>query len=204
MRREQVLPWAVLLALVVGFQVAPRLMATVVPQAEPTGRESSRIGWEDGAVAQAISQDIFQRLNDEREERGLSPLRWHSGLAERAQQWSRHMIAEGDYRHSSASFQSHPDFAGTGENILMMHAGSSDAHTGWMESEGHRENILRPEFTAVGVGAVCRKDGRLWATQIFGAGAHGAPPVSSVDTGISPIVRTDPGIDCPDRPFWQR
>jgi uncharacterized protein YkwD len=201
-RREQVVPWAVLLALLAGFQITPRLTASVVPQAEPTGRESSRIGWDDGAVAQAIAQDIYHRLNDERAARGLPPLRWHPGLAQRAEQWARHMIAEGDYRHSAPSFRAHPDFIGTGENILMQYVGSSDAHVGWMESDGHRENILRPEFTAVGVGAVCRNDGRLWATQIFGVARPHASP--AVDTGISPIVRTDPGIDCPDLPFWRR
>jgi uncharacterized protein YkwD len=203
-RREQIVPWVVLVALVVGFQLAPRLTAAAVQGSEPTGRESARIGWDDGATAAAISHDIHERLNDERAARGLPPLRWHAGLAQRARQWSRHMIAEGDYRHSPASFQAHEDFVGTGENILMLYVGSADAHVGWMESDGHRENILRPEFTAVGVGAVCRHDGRLWATQIFGVAPGHAPRTPAANTGVSPIVRQDPGIDCPDLPFWRR
>jgi uncharacterized protein YkwD len=202
-RREQIVPWLVLAGLVVGFQAVPRLTASAGLQQDPTAAEAERIGWSEGELATAIARDLFDRLNDERAVRGLAPLRWHDGLAHRAQQWSRHMISAGDYRHSPGSFQAHPDFVGTGENILMLYVGSSDAHVGWMESDGHRENILHPGYSAVGIGAVCRNDGRLWATQIFGVSAGAAPGSGSVPR-VDPIVRTDAGFDCPDVPFWQR
>jgi hypothetical protein len=64
-----------------------------------------------------------------------------------------------------------------------------------MRSDGHRANILRPGYTAMGIGVVCRNDGTMWATQIFGV------PQGSFDddtpTPVEPIVRDDPGPACP-------
>jgi hypothetical protein len=62
--------------------------------------------------------------------------------------------------------------------------------------DGHRQNLLDPDHTAMGIGVVCRNDGRMWSTQLFGrpvdsydVGAHGMPPVR-------PIVRQDDGPGC--------
>ena len=198
MRLKVLAPWLVLAALVGGY------LLLVPPTGGHTAVESAEIGWDDGQRAQRIAHDLHERLNDERAERGLPALEWHDGLAEQAQDWTRHMIEQGEFEHSPVELQRHPDFMGTGENILMGHDGSADGHVAWMESDGHREAILYPHFTAVGIGAICRNDGRLWATQLFGV-AHGPPPSDvAVDTSVEPIVRDDGGIDCPNVPRWDR
>ena len=101
------------------------------------------------------------------------------------------MLASG-YRHSTAEFRAHPDFAGTGENISMGPTNATEAHVGWMESDGHRANILHPGFTEVGIGVVCRNDGRIWATQIFGV-RHGVQVSDQPLPPVDPIVRSDRG-----------
>lgn len=158
-------------------------------------RGSHAIGWAPASEADWLAREIFGRVNDERRERGLLALEWHEGLAELAREWSEEMIATG-YRHSTESFRVHPDFAGIGENILMGHIDSREAHVGWMESEGHRQNILTAEYSAIGIGVVCRNDGRIWATQMFGLPRGVSPAGSRAVPPLEPIVRRDHGASC--------
>lgn len=196
MGRQNVRPIVVLVVLVIGYQLLPGLP---VQQFAPSGQESARIGWTDPIETNDLALDIYQRVNDERAARGLPPLAWHEGLADIGRRWSVEMMATGEFEHSSAAFRTHQDFTGTGENILMGHQGATDAHVGWMESEGHRFNILQSDYDAIGIGVVCRNDGRMWATQIFGVSQAPATPPPVVDTGPSPIVRDDRGPMCPNR-----
>ena len=51
-----------------------------------------------------------------------------------------------------------------GENIAMGYPTPGAVVDGWMNSEGHRANILNPSFTVIGVGYV--SEGNYW-TQMF-------------------------------------
>ena len=57
--------------------------------------------------------------------------------------------------------------SGVGENIGFGNSTPAEMMQLWMDSQGHRENILRPQFTHLGVGAVQRSDGRWYLTQDF-------------------------------------
>jgi len=56
-----------------------------------------------------------------------------------------------------------------GENLLVGPAGMpiDQMEQVWMNSPGHRANILSPRFTRIGIGAVRTTSGRWWATQDF-------------------------------------
>jgi uncharacterized protein YkwD len=189
---------AVLTAIIAAFEFTPALLSRVSPGA--LERASERTGWTDAAASHDIAFDIFLRVNDERRARGIPPLQWDEELASMAGRWSEEMIATG-YRHSTPEFRAHPHLAGTGENIHMGSTNAAEAHVGWMRSDGHRDNLLAPGYTAVGIGVVCRNDGRMWATQIFGIprGTPGAPPAA---TPAEPIVRDDEGPACPSPAGW--
>jgi hypothetical protein len=193
MSRRNLVPLLVLMGLLVGFQLVQRLLPLDAERVLEAGSE--RIGWADPLEADELARDIHARVNDERVERGLPPLVWHEGLAQLARAWSEEMIRSG-YRHSTSEFRAHPDFVGTGENIFMGPQSVHEAHVGWMLSDGHRENILSPQYSAVGIGIVCRNDGHMWATQIFGAPTGAAPPAVATPE-VEPIVRRDPGPSCP-------
>jgi uncharacterized protein YkwD len=166
------------------------------PRPEVVARGSAQLGWSDAASSRDIALDVYERVNEERLARGLTPLTWHDGLASIAESWSEHMI-EHVYEHSTAEFRAHPDFVGSAENIAMGYLDSGELHVGWMRSDGHRQNILDPSLTAMGIGIVCRNDGQMWATQIFGVphGTTGGPP--RTPTSVDPIVRDEPGARCP-------
>lgn len=156
---------------------------------------SEDVGWTPAIESHQLAEDIERRVNDERAARGLRPLVWHEGLAELARQWSEEMIAT-EYRHSPDSFRILPDLHGIGENILVGYMDTGEAHVGWMESDGHRRNILTPEYTAIGIGVVCRNDGRIWATQMFGMPLDVYPGGDPALPAAEPIVRRDPGLFC--------
>jgi uncharacterized protein YkwD len=193
--------WLAIAVLVVVLGGLEDLLPGRFPAATDLQTGSEQIGWGDAHDADALARDIYERVNDERAARGLSPLVWHEGLAAIARGWSEEMLASG-YRHSPASRRVHPDFVGVGENILMGPRDAGEAHVSWMESDGHRDNLLHGGYTAIGIGVVCRNDGHLWATQLLGVPAGGGVP-RPPDSSVEPVVRRDPGPPCPPRPWWQ-
>jgi uncharacterized protein YkwD len=54
-----------------------------------------------------------------------------------------------------------------GENIAMGYSNAVNAMAGWMNSQGHRENILRSYFGTIGVGAY-KYNGTMYWVQLFG------------------------------------
>lgn len=195
-RRQTLKSLAVFSLLVAGvFAVGSLVQSDEATDIDDPERLSHYIGWSPAIESDRLARDIAARVNDERLERGLRPLEWHDGLAALARDWSERMIDTG-YRHSPDSFRVHPEFAGIGENILMGHSDTMHAHVGWVESDGHRQNLLTPEYTAIGIGVVCRNDGVIWATQLFGW-PHGV--ASSEERSVppvEPILRRDRGLRC--------
>ncbi|HVM14291.1 MAG TPA: CAP domain-containing protein [Egibacteraceae bacterium] len=184
--------------LVIGglFLLANALTSPGNAAPPPTEAESRRIGWEAASEFEDLAHDIYERVNDERLARGLHPLAWDRDLAVLAQGWSQRMIASGEFEHSAGSYREHPRFVGgTAENIALGQQTSTEVHIAWMRSPGHRQNILSPDLDGIGIGIVCRNDGLMWATQIFGRYEPG-PTRSAVDTSEEPVVRQDQGISC--------
>jgi uncharacterized protein YkwD len=54
-----------------------------------------------------------------------------------------------------------------GENVAYNYDGPDAVMRGWMESPGHRANILRAAFKRIGVGCVVDERGHRWWTQDF-------------------------------------
>jgi uncharacterized protein YkwD len=178
------------------------LTAILPPERIDLESTSAEVGWTDAMSSDFLARDIYVRVNDERAARGLAPLVWDEDLAELARRWSETMIAT-SYEHSSPEFRAHPAYSGSGENIYMGPRSADEGHVGWMRSDGHRDNILHPGYTAIGIGVVCRNDGHMWATQIFGVPV-GAQPAPRTSTPEEPIVRQDAGPVCASPRSWRR
>jgi uncharacterized protein YkwD/ribosomal protein L24E len=143
--------------------------------------------------AERAAADLFQRLNDERAARGLAPLTWNASLASYASAWSEDMAVNG-FRHSNINNLLGP-FNYVGENIAMGSGGvtAGTLHVSWMNSTGHRTNMLAPGFNSVGIGVYCAPNGSIWATQDFGRTASAGSPPATPTPPVNPIVRPDPG-----------
>ena len=148
---------------------------------------------------QRMARDIFDRVNAEREERGLHPVAWNGALADVARSWSAEMAETGQFEHQDVREVLQRDelsgFVSIGENIFQATgpAPAGAIHAGWMRSDTHRVNVLNPGWNRLGVGVVCADDGSVWATQEFGRTADaGIPPISQETPSQEPIVRSEP------------
>jgi uncharacterized protein YkwD len=118
--------------------------------------------------ADAMATRIVALVNAERTAAGLAPLAV-SGCAQTfAVTWSGHMAATGDFSHQSLTpILTGCGARGAGENIAYGASSADGFMSLWMNSAGHRANILRASFTHIGVGVARSADGRWYATQDF-------------------------------------
>jgi uncharacterized protein YkwD len=128
------------------------------------------------ATAQMEAQ-IRQRINQIRQQQGLSPLRENEKLAQVARQYSKRMAAEKFFSHTSPSGDTMVQRVGAarifyvilGENLFRSSNITEPvpvAVKGWMDSPGHRANILRSEYRETGIG-VWRNGNDYYFTQLF-------------------------------------
>ena len=119
-------------------------------------------------------RQMFDLLNDERAAVGLARLQWDDRLLPVARQHSEEMFKLKYFAHQSPVSGSPFDrlkaagitYTRAGENLAYAQS-VSVAHRGLMQSQGHRENILRPEFTHIAIGVVSAGPyGRMF-TQMF-------------------------------------
>ncbi|RVW01875.1 CAP domain-containing protein [Rhodococcus xishaensis] len=129
-------------------------------------------GGSTATVDATVVQQIVSATNAERRIRGLRPLAYDSVLTGVAQRWSNTMATTGNFRHNpSYTREMRPGWTRAAENIINGRPPESgtDLVRRWMNSPGHRANILNPDFTHLGVGyAISGRDGRHFATQNFG------------------------------------
>jgi uncharacterized YkwD family protein len=118
----------------------------------------------------ADEQKMVNLVNQERQKAGVAPLKIDLELSRVARIKSQDMKDKGYFDHTSPTygspFEMMKNFGITyrtaGENIAK-HSSVEGAMTGFMNSDGHRKNILNPSFTHIGIGIV---DGRYY-TQMF-------------------------------------
>ncbi|MCZ2826784.1 MULTISPECIES: CAP domain-containing protein [unclassified Modestobacter] len=168
------------------------------PVASSPAPQSAPAGDPEAPAEEQVARAIFDRVNAERETRGLEPVAWNDALATVARDWSTEMADTGEFQHQDVQAVLQEDelvgFRGVGENIFQstgpVPAGT--IHSGWMRSDGHRANVLNPGWDRLGVGVVCAPDGSVWATQIFGRTAGSdQPAVASTTPPAEPIARPD-------------
>lgn len=141
-----------------------------------------------GRALNAAEQAVVDLVNQERTSRGLTALTVNMRLNYAAWFHSNQMATRSNATPSNpgAAMQhtlfgvnaptpaSRLDAAGYddwwtyGENIAFGYATAQAVMQAWMNSSGHRANILNPDFTEIGVGAVANSAGYLFWTQEFG------------------------------------
>jgi uncharacterized membrane protein required for colicin V production len=119
-------------------------------------------------------RQMLDLLNEERAVVGLRALTWDDRLLPVARQHSEEMFRLKYFSHQSPVSGSPFDrlkaagitYSRAGENLAYAQS-VSVAHRGLMQSQGHRENILRPEFTHIAIGVISAGPyGRMF-TQMF-------------------------------------
>ena len=117
-------------------------------------------------------KEVVRLVNEARAKQGLQPLTYNWELSRVARYKSRDMKDHRYFSHTSpvygTPFEMMKNFGITyrtaGENIARGQKTPKAVVDAWMNSSGHRANILNPSFTQIGVGYVA--DGNYW-TQMF-------------------------------------
>ena len=123
----------------------------------------------------SYQQQVLDLVNVERTKRGISALTLDSNLSSVATKKSQDMVNKNYFDHTSPTYGSPFDmmkqfgisYRTAGENIAKGQKTPQEVVTAWMNSEGHRKNILNPNFTNLGVGIAKDSKGTTYWTQMF-------------------------------------
>jgi uncharacterized YkwD family protein len=123
----------------------------------------------------ALETEVIRLVNVERAKVGRSALTENSELSRIARIKSNDFIKNNYFSHTSPTYGSPFDmlksfgitFTAAAENIAKGQGTAADAMNSWMNSSGHRANILNSTYNQIGVGVARDSKGNLFWTQLF-------------------------------------
>ena len=122
-----------------------------------------------------FKDEVIDLVNKERQKEGISPLKYNSLLEQTAQQHSEDMVLNNFFDHTNLRGES-PfdrmknngiDYFSAGENIACGQSSPEEVMESWMNSDGHRKNILNASYNQIGVGIAINEYGVIYWTQNF-------------------------------------
>ncbi|HEO8421200.1 CAP domain-containing protein [Niallia sp. FSL W8-0635] len=143
---------------------------TVAESAKPAKENSEKVA----STVSAFEKEVVELTNKERAKNGLKALTLDSELSKVAKVKSQDMSTNNYFDHTSPTYGSPFDmmkqfgitYNAAGENIAKGQKTPEEVVNAWMNSEGHRANILSDKFTHIGVGYV--ENGNYWTQQFIG------------------------------------
>lgn len=122
-----------------------------------------------------LESEVIELVNAERKKRGLKPLIASIQVSNVARKKSEDMKVNNYFDHHSPTYGSPFDmlkqfgvsYMAAGENIAAGQRTSQQVMDAWMNSDGHRANILNPSYTHIGVGYVKGGSYGTYWTQMF-------------------------------------
>ena len=129
-----------------------------------------------------VADEMADRTNAARRAAGLPALTRSVNLTSAAQLQADQMVRAGRMEHELPG-QPYPtlkarlaavqyDVRAAGENIAEGQRSAAEALATWMDSPGHRANILSKDYTELGTGVAAARNGRLYFVQVFGRPAR--------------------------------
>ncbi len=120
-------------------------------------------------------QEVIDLTNAERKKEKLNPLKPAPLLFASARKHTANMAKKDELEHEldgktvkDRIVAEGYKYARIAENIAMGQKTPKQVVEGWMNSEGHRKNILTPELTEIGIGIEKNAKGQFYWTQNFG------------------------------------
>lgn len=111
-------------------------------------------------VDNGMEKQIFNITNVMRNQYGKPPLKWNKSLSDVAFMHSKDMAVKNYFSHYSKNGDGLKErlaakevfYRAAGENIAAQYPDAPSAMQGWLNSKGHREALLRDDYTHIGVG----------------------------------------------------
>lgn len=151
---------------------------TLTPDNSNTSNEENIFGNSnenstENTLMSAFAQEVVNLVNDERSKYGLSALSSQNALLNSAaytRAWEQAEV----FSHTRPNGTSWTtvlkdngiNYSNAGENVAYGQPTPKDVMEAWMNSSGHRENILNPNYSKIGVGVYSNNNTLYWA-QIF-------------------------------------
>ncbi len=140
-----------------------------VPDQDQGGNDQNQ-----GSIG-AYESQVVALVNQERAAQGLSALKINTKLSQVAELKAEDLRDLGYFSHTSPTYGSPFDmmkqfgisYTSAGENIAKGQKTPDSVMNGWMNSQGHRENILNANYTEIGVGYVTDRNGGTYWVQMF-------------------------------------
>ena len=130
----------------------------VVTQTTPPAKAEATLTPAQQLALHSVEMGVIENTNRQRARYGLRPLRVDFGLVRSARRHTQWMTRNHVLQHTSA---------GVAENIAMGQSSPTDVLNAWMNSDGHRANILNAGYTRIGVAAYRTPQGTIFWCQQF-------------------------------------
>lgn len=155
-----------------NYQPKPQPVPTPQPKPEQPKPETDNQAPANNTGLSAFQNKVAQLVNQERAKEGLQPLVVKMDLTNVAQVKAEDMATNKYFSHTSPTHGSPFDmmkkfginYSYAGENIAMGYTTPESVMEGWMNSPGHKKNILNPNFKEIGIGYTA--NGNYWV-QMF-------------------------------------
>lgn len=152
----------------------PVVPKPVVPEVEAPQDKTPTAPVENNDLS-STEKEVIRLVNIERSKAGLSPFETSNELSKVARIKSKDMADNKYFSHTSPTYGSPFDmmkhynikYNTAGENIAMGHLSAESVVKGWMNSPGHKANILNKNFNKIGVGAYTASNNTIYWTQMF-------------------------------------
>ena len=156
------------------------------------------------AVNAAFEQQVVELVNIERSNAGLPPLKRSDALEAAARYHAKDMAVDQYFSHDSydagniwvcncftrmKSF--YPGGGWMGENIAAGFSTPASVMEGWMDSQGHRENILNPHYREIGVGYYAGGPWSHYWVQDFGEQSNSYPIVIDQEKAVTEVPQVE-------------
>lgn len=175
--------------IVVSFIIALRLVVSLATSAQGVL----------GFASSITAGQVVQQTNAERAKQNLPPLETNSELNQAALAKAQHMLNHQYWAHVSPEGVQPWDFIkesgyvykAAGENLARDFSNTTDMVAAWMRSPTHKENIMSPKYSQIGIAVV---DGELQGyettlvVQMFGTPATTKPQLTSAVNNEQPAV----------------
>ncbi len=134
-----------------------------------------------------VAQEVVALVNRERAAVGVAPLVLDAALTDTAMQRSAELwfLFSHDRPNGAGCFTAWPEshaYYGMGENIAAGYGTAQAVVKGWMESPGHRGNILNASYKSIGVGCFSWTGNPIYWVQCFSSGSSSASAATSAKT----------------------
>ena len=159
MTQSLTLPKRLLTALIASV-LAFALMAAISPQRANAADNNTAL----------FKYQVYSQTNAQRSANKLSTLAASPRLDKIAQDWANHLAATSEWRHNPNVFtqvRSVGTWTLVGENLAAGYADGNSAVVGWMNSSGHRANILG-KYNRIGIGIAYGGKYGIYYVQVFG------------------------------------